>query len=166
MDNILLEINGTWYGFDKSSGEVGKIYEHLSSGRILKKKDVKALTVPDDNLENNIIKNASFNFSNTNNSPPYYEPTKEEVEEFIRSQDNYRHGVKTILSFYNDQEIIMDHNDSKSAKLWQNTRHKIKRIRRNISKTENGTWVDERVSKAKEYIFINDDGQIVQTFER
>lgn len=101
-------------------------------------------------------------------------PSREDIEEFIKSKPNYEYSIETITEHFLGNERLRSSNE-KELKRWDSgLRIKVKRLADVIAKSENGYWQDryteghKKVFKfiknneveVKQSLLVNEDQQL------
>jgi len=155
LGKIYFQIGNRTFVYEKSDEEVYEYLGLFTGGRVI--------NPPNLNKEQKLVSTPTL--SKQDILPSYYEPSEEQIEDFIKNNSDYNHGVRKIFAHFNGRDIQLDHEDKELSKIWNNIRIRSKRIRDKISNAENGYWEGNRVSKGKEYVFLKQDmsGNLVNT---
>jgi len=144
IGKIIFQIGSKMYGYEKPDEQIYDYLVNFTGGR-------EIVTLPPENRKIDVmVEEETF----PNIKQEYYQPSEEEIEEYIKSNTDYRHGVRKILTHFNKRDLQLDHNNKELNKMWYNTRMKANRVRNRISNDEIGQWEEKRVSRGKEYLFV------------
>ena len=144
IGKIIFQVGSTMVEYEKPDEQIYEYLVYFTGGRKI------AAPSPENKKKDIVVKNETI----LNTKEEYYQPSEEEIEEYIKSNIEYRHSVRKIVSHFNKRDIKLDPKDRKLNKIWYNTRMRANRIRDKINNNEEGQWEEKRVSKGKEYLFL------------
>lgn len=145
MGTIQLKYKGIAITFERSDEEINKLFQQLSGGGIIEGR-LTQLKLTEET--NEIVKPIP-----KNQSTIYHPISPTEIIEYIKSLPKYRHSVKSIISHFNNKEIELNRKNELLYLYWFSIRQKTRNARQKIQKSEDGKWIEIRVSKGKEYYF-------------
>jgi|WetSurMetagenome_2_1015567.scaffolds.fasta_scaffold139055_2 hypothetical protein len=96
------------------------------------------------------------------NNVPLEIPSREKMEEYIRTQPGYQYSIEGIAKYFFSREL--NSSESENAKRVLNgIRSKVQRIRDSIEKSEAGHWVDTFDGRYKTFKFVKSIETSVET---